>query len=280
MPESAGHARLALSRATVGLGEGALDTATEQAQLACEIARRLDGRELEVHGLHLRGRALLRRGEIEEGTALLDEAMAAAVAGQLGPFRAAGILCNTISACREVADYRRAAEWTEVADRAAVRQGLVVVPGHCRIERAGILRVRGQWAEAEGKARNACEELDSFERGYLGRGWSEIAEIRLGLGDLAGAAAALERVNELGGSPQPGLALLRLAEGRVDADASMIQRALAEDSLGPLARARMLPAPVEIVIAAGDLETARSAVEEQQAIAGTYRTPALEATAA
>jgi len=76
------------------------------------------------------------------------------------------------------------------------------------------------------------------------------------------------------------LALLRLAEGKVDAAASMIQRALAEDAPGPLDRARMLPAQVEIAIAAGDLETARSAVEEQQAVAETYRTPALEATAA
>src|SRR5215510_3381685 len=139
--------------------------------------------------------------------------------------------------------------------------------------------IAGALTDAAGEAAQACEELRPYGVGPTAEAFYELGEIRLRLGDLAAAEEAFRQAHELGRDPQPGLPLLRLAEGRVEAARAAIRRALADDSRDRLARAQLLPAQVEIALAASDVETARGAVNELEDIAATYRTGAIEAAA-
>lgn len=250
----------------------------EHARGALEIATRNGNRDLMALALHDQGWMLAKAGQLAEGNALMDEATVAAVAGELGP-RATGIIyCNTIGTCEEMADYRRAGEWTEAAKRWCDRMAIAGFPGMCRVHRAGIMFLRGAWAEAEADVRQACEELLDFHLGYAGEGFYELGEIRLRLGDREGAEEAFRQAHELGRDPLPGLSLLRLEEGRVDDALTSITRGL-DEKTEPLDRARLLPAYVEITLAAGRPEAALNAAQELEKIAHSYGTPALEAGA-
>ena len=180
-------------------------------------------------------------------------------------------------------DCGRAAEWTDAANRWCDRLDVTGFPGACRIHQAEILRLRGEWPKAEEQAIKACEELHDYNRWVTAGGFYEIGEIRRRRGDFAAAEEAYRKANELGHDSQPGLSLLRLAQGKVDAAAIAIKRVLAGESLDPLSRARRLPAQVEVALAAGEIRRAREAAEELERIADGYRvggrrTPALEGT--
>jgi class 3 adenylate cyclase len=282
-PDSIVHGYMALNRAFTSLfAEGDLPRAIENFERALELGERFGDRDVQVLALVGKGRTLIKGGEVEEGLALLDEGTAVAVSGELQPFSTGLIYCITISSCHDVGDYRRAAEWTEAANRWCDRLDVSGFPGACRIHRAEIMRLRGDWLGAERQAIEACEELHDFDRYITGGGYYEIGEIRRRRGDFAAAEEAYRTANELGRTPQPGLALLRLAEGKVDAAVAGIARTM-QDVEDPLSRLRYLPAQVEIAIAAGDLKSARSAVEELEAIVDSYkiggrRAPAFDAT--
>jgi class 3 adenylate cyclase len=260
-------------------GKGDFGAALEHADVALKIASRFQDRDLLALAIHDRGRVLVAQGQIAEGNALLDEATVAAVAGELNPMSTGIIYCNVISSCEEIADYRRAGEWTEAARRWCERQAIGGFPGICRVHRAGIMRLRGEWPEAEREARRACEELREFNVGYAAAALYEIGEGRLAVGDLAGAEQAFREAHELGRDPEPGFSLLRLTKGDVLGAAAGISRALSDEELTPLGRARLLPARVEIALAAGDRAAARAAADELASLAATYRTPALQAAA-
>jgi class 3 adenylate cyclase len=224
----------------------------------------------------------VKMGEVEQGLALIDEATAAAVGGELDPYSTGLVYCVTISSCQDLGDYRRAAEWTEQANRWCDRLDVTGFPGACRIHRAEIMRLRGDWGEAEQQALTACEELHDFERGITAGGYYEIGEIRRLRGDFAAADEAYRTAHELGRTAQPGLALLRLAEGKVDGAVAGITRTVAEVT-DPLMRLRHLPAQVEIAVAASDLTTARTAYDELEQLVDSYkiggrRAPAFDAT--
>ena len=197
-----------------------------------------------------KGRAKIKAGDAEEGLALMDEGATSAVCGELRPYATGLVYCMTISACHDLGDYRRAAEWTEAANRWCDREDVTGFPGACRIHRAEIMRLRGDLVEAEKQAVAACEELGDFERSITAGGYYEVGEIRRRLGDFAAAELAYQQANELGRDPQPGVALLRLAQGKVDAAAAGISRSLGEVE-DPLSRMRRLPAQVEIAVASG-----------------------------
>ena len=133
-----------------------------------------------------------------------------------------------------------------------------------------LLRLRGDWPAAEAQAIAACEELHDFDRSITASGHYEIGEIRRRRGNFAGAEESYGVANEMGRDPQPGLSLLRLAEGKVDAAVAGITRAL-ENAKDPLSRLRRLPAQVEVAIAAGDLKTARAAADETERIVDSYK---------
>jgi class 3 adenylate cyclase len=270
-PESPEHGRLIIMHALTALfAQGDLERAESLFQEAAELARRVGDRDGEVLALSGKGRTRIKAGRVEEGLALLDEATASAVSGGLRPHATGLVYCITISSCRDLGDYRRAAEWTEAANHWCDQLDVTGFPGACRIHRAEVLRLRGDWPGAEAQAQAACDELHDFDRNITAGGHYEIAEIRRRRGDFPGAEEAYRTTNELGQDPQPGLALLRLAEGKVDAAVAGISRSL-QDTDDPLRRLRRLPAQVEIAIAAGDLRTARSALEELEQIVDSYK---------
>jgi class 3 adenylate cyclase len=280
--ESTVHARLALTRAINTMFEGNPTEAIPDFNHAYELAQRLGDRDTEILALVGRGRSLVKSGEIDEGLALLDEATASAVCGELEPYSTGLVYCITISACQDLGDYRRAAEWTEAANNWCDQLDVSGFPGACRIHRAEVLRLRGDLVSAEKQALEACEELHDFERSITAAGYYEIGEIRRRLGDFAAAEEAYRKANELGREPQPGRALLRLGEGKIDAAVAGITRKL-QDTTDPLARLRQLPAQIDIAIAASDLKTARTATSELESIVDSYkiggrRAPAFDAT--
>ena len=277
-PEAAEHGHLELQRSLLAWKKQDFEAALEHARQAEEIGRRHGDRGLEIRGIQRRGIALIEMGRLEEGRGLLDEASAAAVGGELDAFSTVSVYCNTIGTCRDLADYGRAGEWTETAVAWCDAQSASAFPGMCRVNRAEVMRVQGQWDAAEEHASLACEELREWNPRVAGAAFYELGEIRLRKGDLAGAEKAFRDADEFGRDPQPGLSLLRLAEGRTEAALASIGHALSE-ATSPLSRSRFLPAKVEIAIAAGDVDGAEGAAAELGEIAVTYGTSALEATA-
>jgi class 3 adenylate cyclase len=257
-----------------------LDRALVYARQTLDMATRLAHRDLMALGLHDQGRILVALGRVDEGVAMMDEATVAALAGELAPFPTAAIYCNTIQSCAELADYRRAREWNEAAKRWCERQAIAGFPGMCRVYRAQAIRLRGAWAEAEQEARRACDELREFAVDYVAQALYEIGEIRLRMGDFPVADEMFKQAHELGRDPQPGLAMLRLAQGRTDAALTLITKGLTGGNQDRLHRAKLLPALINIANAAGDRTQAAAAAAELEGIARAYGTPALDATAA
>jgi class 3 adenylate cyclase len=277
-PESVEHGYLERMRAVLAFeGEREFDQALDHATRALAIGSRFADRDLMAASLHDRGRILVAKGEVADGMALIDEATVAAVGGELGPYWTAAIYCNTITSCRDVGDYGRAAEWSDAAKRWCERQAIAGFPGMCRVYRAEIMRLRGSWQEAEQEARRACQELKEFNLSYTAEAFYEVGEIRLRTGDLAGAEEAFNQAHELGRDPQPGLSLLQLSQGKVDAATASIDRTLRGRPRDRLARSRLLPAQVEVAVGTGDVQTARVAASELVVIANDYGSTALKA---
>lgn len=278
--ESVEHGYLERARAQQAIGAGDLEAALEHARRALDIGMRFGDRDLQAISLHDQGEALVSLGRVEEGLALTDEATVAAVGGELGPWATGVVYCNTITVCERLADYRRAGEWTEAAKRWCERQAISGFPGICRVHRADVIRLRGRWAEAEEEARTACAELsESGMLAFAGEGFYEVGEIRLRMGDHEAAEDAFRQAHELGRDPQPGLALLRLAQGNVSAASAGVRRAL-EETTDRLHRAKLLPAAADVALSEGDLDAAGRAAEELASIADDFGSPALQAEAA
>jgi ATP/maltotriose-dependent transcriptional regulator MalT len=259
---------------------GDLEAARSIGERALAIARATGDVDLEAESLQALGHTLVLAGHPDEGMALYDDAMLLVTAGKTGPFVAGKAYCSLMSACEELGDLRRAAEWTEVGSRWSESHPFAVFPGLCRVHHAHILQLRGAWVEAESQARRACDELTELNRFNMARALYEIAEIRRHLGDATAADDTFRRVAELGGSPQPGLALLRLSQGKaMDAAAGLIQ-SLAEETWNSLERARLLGAHVQVAIGIGDLEAADRAAGELESVAEKFTGPMLSATAA
>lgn len=279
-PESPVHGWLALSQPPSDR-----DEFLRRVRWAEELGRRFGDRDLEVCSRCFQAEVLIAQGEVEAGADLFDEAAAAAGAGELTPEVAGLVYCVMINACRGRGDLARAAEWTEATIRWCERESITGFPGVCRVHRAESMRLSGAWAEAEAEARRACEELASWGTWGMTAAWAkaeaycEIGEIRLRMGDYIGADEAFRQASEVGHTSYVGIALLRLAEGRIDEAVECIQSALAGES-SPLARARMLSAWVEIAVAAADLESAAGAADELERIAQSSPTSAFEAAAA
>ncbi|MGZ5353559.1 MAG: LuxR C-terminal-related transcriptional regulator [Actinomycetota bacterium] len=270
---------LAMVQATVARHSGDLDRAVGLAERAIEVGRRHGVQDLVAMAIHTEGLALVAKGRMREGIALLDEAMAAVVAGELSPFFTGVIYCAVISACLELGDLRRAGEWSD----AALAWCDTLPPGspypsRCRVNRAEVARLRGSWAEAEAEALLAAGELVG-DPGFAASAFVQLGEIRRRVGDLAGAEAAFERAQELGDDPQPGLALVRLSQGNADAARSALRLALS-GAFHPPARARLLAAQVEAAVAAGAIDEARESASELQTMADGIDLPAFAAAAA
>lgn len=227
------------------------------------------------------GQALVRRGDTGAGVALLDEVMTAVTAGEVGPIASGIIYCAVIETCHDTFDLRRAHEWTAaLSDWCAAQPELVPYRGQCLVHRCEVMAHAGQWADALVEVRLACSRLSTpTAHPALGRAMYQLGELNRLRGETVAAEAAYQRAGEHGHYPQPGLALLRLAQGRVDVALSAIRGAAAEVT-DRLLRARILAAYVDIALAGEDLEGATVASEELTAIARDIQAPLLLAIAA
>ena len=197
-PEGVEHAHLALARGYNAMIAGDIDTAMGSAELGYELGRRFGDRDVEALGLVVKGRSLVLRGEVEQGLTLLDEATATAVSGCLNPFATGTVYCATIASCHSIGDIGRAAEWTEAANRWCDQLEVTGFPGACRVHRAEILRLRGEWPAAEAQALAACEEVGDFNRFVTAAGFYEIGEIRRRRGDFAADEDSYDQANDWG----------------------------------------------------------------------------------
>jgi DNA-binding CsgD family transcriptional regulator len=249
---------------------GEFDAALETALAAAEIADRFGDADLLSLGLMGQGRALLAQGRVEEGIARLDEAMVAVTADELTPHVTGVIYCGLIAGCHGVYDLRRAQEWTAAfSSWCAGQPDLHVYTGECLVHRAEVLQHQGAWRDAReeaGRARSRFAERAGASRRTAGQAAYRQGELHRLLGDSAEAEEAYRDAAALGWEPQPGLALLRLAQGEGNAAAAAIRRAVAETA-DPLQRAGLLPALVEIMLAVGQVEDARAASVELAASA-------------
>lgn len=278
-PECVAHGWLLRPRLNQAIGRGDLEAALALADQVLDVGLRLGDRDLEAVGLHDRGRVLVALGRVDEGMDALDEAVVMAVSGDVSSYPTAVVYCNATVAAEDLTDFRRAGEFAEAAKRWCDRQAISGFPGMCRVRRVELTRLRGAWAEAESEARVACDELIEFQPSYAGEGFYQIGEIRRRMGDLAGAEEAFGQAHRLGRDPMPGLALVRHAQGRSEAAASLLARALSEPALTPLARARLLPAEVEVAIKIRDIGRAEAATSTLESTAATYRTSLMRAEA-
>jgi ATP/maltotriose-dependent transcriptional regulator MalT len=254
--------------------------AQRAAARAAAIGRRAADADLVAFALVLHGRAMVREGRVGEGLALLDEAMVAVVAGELSPPVAGTVYCSMIDACQEISEWRRAHEWTAALTAWCEKQpDMITFTGQCLVHRAQILQLHGAWPQAVEEAKRAGERLvQGADRRVSGAAFYQQAEVYRVLGDFTAADDAYRQASRWGLEPQPGLALLRLAQGRTSAAAAAIRRVLAETS-ERFRRGKLLPAKVEIMLAVGDRPAARDAADELTGISERYDTPTLRAAA-
>ena len=278
-PDGPEHGFLAWAGTMFALATGDHDGALQAARRTFDLGRRFGVPDLQALGLVFQGYILVREAKVDEGLLLMDEGMTWALDGQLAPTSSAVIFCRTIDTCYALGDYRRASEWMDAIADCFARTGIDAFPGDCEAHSVGILVGRGAWAEGERRARRACAAMEPMDLTHVGLALAEIGEIRWCRGDLAGAEEAFTRAVQLGSTPHPGMALVRLAQGDVRGAVASIAGALADATWDCLARARLLPAQVEIALADGDVATARSAVAELATIATRYARPALAAAA-
>jgi DNA-binding NarL/FixJ family response regulator len=278
--ECAEHGYLLISAAYQQLMAGDHAEARETLAQAAGIGARVGDASLVAFALYLQGRALVWEDRVDEGLALLDEAMVAVVAGEISPLVAGTVYCGTIEICQEIAEWRRAQEWTEALTAWCGKQpDMVTFTGQCLVHRAEILQLHGAWPEAIQEAKRAGERLaHAADADATGAAFYQQAELCRLSGDFTSAEDAYQQASRWGHEPQPGLALLRLAQGRTDAAEAASRRVVAEAS-ERYRRARLLPAQVEIMLTVGDLPAARDAANELTEIAGAYGTPALRALA-
>jgi len=261
-----------------GLFTGQWDGLVELAAEITDYGRRFDDPDLIANGLNAQGRMLIYTGRVREGLALLDESMIAVSLGEVSPVFAGHIYCSLVEACQELSDYERAAEWTSALTQWVDAQpDLVMFTGQCAVHRGQIMKVRGAYDDSVEEFAHAVERYlaagNPAPAGLATAEWADVHRIR---GDHEQAERTYDRAVELGYEAQPGLSVLWLARGRVDAAAATIRRLLAEPR-NPVERARLLPAAVEILVAAGDLDAAGTVADELAATAVDFGFRALHA---
>ncbi|MPY97123.1 MAG: hypothetical protein GEU97_03875 [Actinophytocola sp.] len=224
-------------------------------------------------------RALITVGDVAAGLALLDEAMAVVLTDELPPGWTGNIYCNVIGICHELVDLRRMRSWTESLEEwCGAMPAAVVFSGICRVHRAQLMQTRGDWTRSESEARRVCDDLADLTVPTTADAHYVVGDSLRLRGEFDDADRAYVRAHALGRDPQPGMSLLRLAQGRADVAARSIRAALAATG-APLARAPLCFAAVEIDLAAGEPGAARKAADELDDLARRYPSPGLRAMA-
>jgi ATP/maltotriose-dependent transcriptional regulator MalT len=278
--ETAMHGYAMLPAVFRSAASGELEAAAAVAAEAAAIGKRHGDAELMALAIHAQGHMLVLAGRVPEGLALLDEAMVAVTTAQLSPFVVGIVYCGVILACEEGFEVGRAREWTlELTRWVAQQRDLVAFTGRCLVHRSAILQLGGSWSEAFAEARLAADRLLQTKNPVAGLALYRQAELLRLQGELDAAEQAYHDASKNGWEPQPGLAQLRLAQGKREAALAAIRRSCAEVT-EPLKRAALLPAHVEIALAAGEVEEARTACVELWELSKQYESAMLDAIVA
>lgn len=273
-----GYLRVVDSLLALGGGDAAGSDAINRQII--KTAERFEDPDLLAFGLLGRGKALVELGDSPEAVGLLDEAMAAVVGGEVSPVVAGFVYCAVILTCRKIYDIGRAQEWTAALyDWCKSQPDLVLFRGQCLVHRSEIMQLRGDWGAAMEEVQRACDWLSEPPQPALAMAFYQRGELHRLRGELERAEQAYREAGQRGWEPQPGLALLRLAEGRTDAAEASIRRVM-EELDDPLERSRMLGAYVRIMLAAADFEAARAGADELSEIAALVDSPYLDAVSA
>ena len=271
---------LLVPQGLMAMGAGEPDAALERFGQAGSLARRFGDHDLATLGMLGRGEALMRIGLTSEGLRLFDEAMVAVTAGETSPVVSGIVYCAVIDGCQRVFDLRRAREWTAALDRWCAQQpGLVPYRGQCLVHRAQVLQVLGQWSEAGAAAEEARRRLSDPPHPAVGIAHYQLGELHRLRGEHQEAEDAYREAHAAGRDPQPGLALLRLAEGRAATAATAVEAAL-DAAVDRLSRVHLLPAYVEIMLATGRPVDAAAAAEELEELAENGASTMLRSVAA
>ena len=257
--------------------DGDFESGAAVAAEAAAMAERFGHADGFALATHAQGAMLIKAGRVQEGLALLDEAMVAVTARELSPIVTGIVYCGVILACQEVYEVGRAREWTAALTRWCEGQpDVLAFTGRCLVHRAEILQLNGDWPYALEEAQRARQRfIDTRNEGRVGLALYREAELQRLLGEFDNAESAYREASRYGWEPQPGLAQLRLAQGRVEAAVSSIRRVLDETATEPLKRVGLLPAYVEIMLAAGNLEAAGRASLELEQLAERYESTML-----
>lgn len=262
------------------MAQGDLAGALLLARRMQDLGRRFADANLIGIGVMGEGRALIKQGEVGRGMGLLDEAMLAALSDTLHPLWTGAIYCHLMDVCHELVDLQRAGEWTQAtASWCDTIAEAVLYRGICRVHRAQVFQRQGAWEDAEEEATRASVDLEGLHIGTVAEAHYEMGELHRLKGDLSAAEQEYRRAHELGRQPQPGLAMLRAAQGKKNAACASLRAALAERAGDQLGRVRLCAALVEVAIAAEEVETARAASAELTATASTYGSAGLDALA-
>lgn len=261
------------------LESGDFESAYAAAADAAAFGERCGDADLVASARHQQGRIRLQQGQVESGLALLDETMVAVTTGELSPLVTGLMYCSVIAACQQVYALDRAREWTAaLAHWCESQPEMVPFAGICQVHRAEIMQLQGAWPEAVEAAQRACARSQGVDRRATAAGFYQQAEVHRLKGEFAAAEEGYRSASHFGLEPQPGLALLRLAQGRSDTAVAAIRR-VASAETNRLKRMSLLPAYIEIILAAGDVGDARNACRELEEIAGSFNTGVPDAIA-
>ena len=279
--ESAEHGYLLVAMLLKRAGELDWKGVADVAKKAERIAERHGDADLFALAAHERGHALVRLGRVEEGLRLMDEVMVSVTAGELSPIVTGLVYCSVIAYCQDIFQLSRAQAWTQALTEWCEQQPeMVAHTGQCLVHRAEVMQLRGDWRLALQEAQRAktrfAKAMNSSAAGHALYRQGEVHRLR---GHFDQAEAGYREAARSGYEPQPGLALLRLVQGRTTAAASAIRRALSETT-DPVRRAKLLPASVEIFLTEGSTEQAREACNEIEQLSKGRRSELLDALAA
>jgi DNA-binding CsgD family transcriptional regulator len=282
-PDCAERGYLALQAVEQKLRGGQSEEAEEAYVTAMEVAgigERTADADLVAIARHQQGRARLQQGRLEDGLALLDETMLAVIGGELSPIVTGLLYCSIIDCCEEVHALGRAREWTAALGAWCDAQpDMASITGICRVHRATIMQRSGAWSQAIEEARRAHGRAPGTSRGTLAEAFYRRGELHRLRGEYDEAEAAYREASQLGREPQPGMALLWLGQDRADAAAAASRRLLSATA-NRWQRAGLLPAHVEIMLAAGHVAEARSGARELDELAASLHSEVVDAMAA
>ena len=243
--------------ARIHLKRGDSQAAREGAREAVEMSHRFDDPELRVFGQLILGQVRVWMGEAAEAAKVFDEAMVAVTVGDVSPFAVGVVYCAIIDACRQIFDIQRAREWTAALSRwCASQPDLIPFRGHCLVHRVEIMRLSGAWPEAIAEAEHACAWLSQLAgqadasgvapvlpsfKYPVGAAYYELGEAHRVRGENAKAAESYRQASRYGQPPEPGLALLRMAQGKSQAAETAVRRAFGQSRSQPV-RADVLAA--------------------------------------